>query len=260
VTDVSPAPTERRAVADRFGPRSGVRLHLLSGFLVTVAGVAVQLPESVQRLVAFLAVHERPLRRAFVAASLWIDATEEHAMASLRSALWRLRRPGLSLVEANGAELSLGREVGVDLRDATALARRVLGSDHQAGELTAQEPMFDLLTQDVLPDWYEDWALMERERFRQIRLHALERLCQRLTAEGVHGEAIAAGLHAVQAEPLRESAHRALIQAHLAEGNIVEAVRQYSRCQRVLSEELGVEPSLSLQALVAGLTPTARPV
>jgi len=117
----------------------------------------------------------------------------------------------------------------------------------------------ELLTQDVLPDWYDDWALVERERFRQIRLHALERLCQRLASEGVHGEAIAAGLHAVQAEPLRESAHRALIQAHLAEGNLVEALRQYSRCHRMLGEELGVEPSPSLQALVAGLGPTSPP-
>jgi DNA-binding SARP family transcriptional activator len=236
-----------------------VRLRLLNGFLVTVAGVAVKLPESVQRPLAFLAIHEHPVRRAFVAASLWIDANEERAMASLRSALWRLRRQGLPLVEASGGELRLARQVGVDLRDATALAHLVLGADHDplTVALNEQEPMFDLLTHDVLPDWYDDWAQVERERFRQIRLHALERLCQRLASEGAHGPAIVAGLYAVQAEPLRESAHRALIQAHLAEGNVVEATRQYSRCHRMLSEELGVEPSRTLQALVAGLGPRA---
>ena len=64
-----------------------------------------------------------------------------------------------------------------------------------------------IASDDVLPDWYDDWIDTERERF-QIRLHALERLCERLTVERRFGEALQAGLAALRTEPLRESAHR----------------------------------------------------
>ena len=63
----------------------------------------------------------------------------------------------------------------------------------------------------MLPACYDDWVLVQRDRFRQLRLHALEALCERLTASGRYGEAIDAGLAAVCAEPLRESSHRVLI-------------------------------------------------
>jgi DNA-binding SARP family transcriptional activator len=64
-----------------------------------------------------------------------------------------------------------------------------------------------------------------------------------LIQAGRGGEALEAGLISVEGEPLRESAHRALIRVHLAEGNAGEAVRQYRLCERLLREHLGVEPS-----------------
>ena len=93
--------------------------------------------------------------------------------------------------------------------------------------------------------------LVERERFHQLRLHALEASCDRLITAGRCGEAIDAGLAVVAAEPLRESAHRALIRAHLAEGNQGEAHRQYQLCCEILRDELGVEPSNTLRALLS---------
>jgi DNA-binding SARP family transcriptional activator len=106
------------------------------------------------------------------------------------------------------------------------------------------------LGRDVLPDWDDDWALLERERFRQIRLHALERRCDLLTARGRISEAIEAGLTVVAAEPLRESAHRALIRAHLAEGNRAEALRQFELYRRLMRDDLGLDPSPEIAALV----------
>jgi DNA-binding SARP family transcriptional activator len=97
-------------------------------------------------------------------------------------------------------------------------------------------------------------VLVERERFHQLRLHALEALCDRLITAGRYGEAIDAGLAVVAAEPLRESAHRALIKAHLAEGNHGEAYRQYQLCREILRDELGVEPSNALRALLSKVT------
>ena len=88
-----------------------------------------------------------------------------------------------------------------------------------------------------------------------MRLHALERLCLNLSAQGQYAEATEAGLAAVASEPLRESAHRALIAAHLAEGNQGEALRQYHACCRLLRRDLDLPPSTVLDALVAHLRP-----
>jgi len=106
---------------------------------------------------------------------------------------------------------------------------------------------------DLLPDWYEEWAVLERERFRQVRLHVLERMCERLTDAGLHALAVLAGLAAVEAEPLRESAHRVVMRAYAAEGNAGEAIRQYRSCRDLLARELGVEPSPQMERLLLDL-------
>ena len=64
-----------------------LQLGLLRGFELRQDGDVVQLPLSAQRVVAFLALHERPLQRLYVAGSLWLDTTEARANASLRTAL-----------------------------------------------------------------------------------------------------------------------------------------------------------------------------
>jgi DNA-binding SARP family transcriptional activator len=106
---------------------------------------------------------------------------------------------------------------------------------------------------DLLPGWYEDWVVMERERLRQIRLHALEVLCRHLTSVRVFDRAVQAGLAAVTGEPLRESANLTLIEAFLAEGNVADAILHYRRYRDLLLEELGVRPSFRLAELVHGL-------
>jgi DNA-binding SARP family transcriptional activator len=105
------------------------------------------------------------------------------------------------------------------------------------------------LEHDLLPDWYDDWVLVERERFRQLRLHALERVCDRLIAAGRYSEALQAALAAVAAEPLRESANRYVIEVHLREGNLAEAISHHRSYCRLLQDELGVSPSPSMERL-----------
>jgi hypothetical protein len=100
--------------------------------------------------------------------------------------------------------------------------------------------------------------LVEAEDWRQLRLHALETLAGRLTAVGCWGQAAAAAQAAVRAEPLRESAHAALIQVHLAEGNQSEAVRQFTRYRALLHAEFGLEPTMRLRRLIQGLQPLSR--
>jgi DNA-binding SARP family transcriptional activator len=224
-----------------------VTLGLLQGFRLERDGGSFELPLGIQRLVAFLALHNRPLLRLYVAGNLWIDSNEEHANANLRTALWRLHRLGFTLVDATRSHLSLAPEVVVDLHELSDGARQILR--HETAPTHAKLDAI-LHGGDLLPDWYDEWVIVEREHFRQLRLLALETLCMDLAAGGSYAGAVEAGLACVAAEPLRESSHRALISAHLREGNRVEAIRQFRLYEALVHDELGVEPSAALRRML----------
>jgi DNA-binding SARP family transcriptional activator len=226
------------------------QLRLLGGFAVSVAGRRISLAESSQRVLALVALRERPVTRAHVAGTLWMDHTEARAAANLRSALWRLNQSGVDLLDCDGRMIELAPHVEVDVRRMIATGR---GARDDAGgpggtPVEALDPA--AMAQELLPDWYDDWVILDRERLRQLRLHLLDLMCNRLTALGRFLDAIDVGLMAIAAEPLRESAHRAVIEAHLAEGNLGEARRQFEIYSNVLQDSACGEPSAALRALL----------
>ncbi len=97
--------------------------------------------------------------------------------------------------------------------------------------------------------------MFERERLRQLTLHALESLADRLLDAGRFGAATDAAYGAIRADPLRESAHRTLIRVHLAEGNAHEALRTYRSYVDLLQRELGIGPSTQLTSLIRPVLP-----
>jgi DNA-binding SARP family transcriptional activator len=242
---------------------NAVAVDLLGAFGVRWDGVSFQLPFAAQRVVALLAIQGRPLPRAHVAGVLWMDSSEERAAASLRSALWRIGLPGCSVVRANNQVLALAPGVSVDLHEAVARAHRLLGwppGDSAADDSDPNEEhrTWLALSAELLPGWYDDWVIVERERFNQLRLHALEALSRSLTAAGRFGPAVEAGHAAIAIEPLRESAHRVLISAHLAEGNRADALHQYEIYRRLCVHELGCEPSAQMTSLLTIAGPLTR--
>jgi DNA-binding SARP family transcriptional activator len=236
---------------------------LLDGFRLQNGGSTIVLPERSQRLVAFLALKGRPIRRPVLAGTLWPTATEGHASSSLRSALTHLHGVARAAVEVTAKEIELSDAVTVDLRRARDVAHRLL-SDGSPPLALRDEVEMPALSKELLPDWYDDWVLAEAEDWRQLRLHALEALAERLIARRKYGDAAAAALAAVRAEPLRESPRAALIRVHIAEGNPSEALREYARYEELLDVELGLQPTDRLRALVTelgALTPrSGRPL
>jgi len=247
------------SIAPELGTDVTVAVSLLGGFQLWWGGRPLPgVPRVSQRLLAFLALHGGVVNRATIAGTLWPDASERHAYANLRSALVRLERASRSVLQASRLELRLAEGVTVDIRQFRALARRLLdpGMVLQPSDLGLDT--LAGLSADLLPGWYDDWVLSEAEDWRQVRLHALEALANRLTAIGRWGAAAAAAGAAVRAEPLRESANAALIRVHLAEGNQSEAVRQFERYRALLAAELGLEPTLGLRRLVQDLQTRSR--
>jgi DNA-binding SARP family transcriptional activator len=223
-------------------------VHLFAGPYITVGAQRQEVPEGSKRLLAFVALRRRRVDRRHAAGTLWPFGNDGRAAGNLRSALWRLRRAGINVLAADKGSLRLREHVIVDLHLIDQWATRLIHRTAFGRDLLISPSVFDAL--DLLPGWYDDWVLMERERIRQRLLHALEALSIHLANLGRYGEAVDAALLAVSADPLRESAHRALIEAHVAERNLTEAYRSYIAYRDLVRRELGIEPSSELLALV----------
>lgn len=232
------------------------KLDLLGGFVFSVGDHALLgISASSQRLLAFLAVRDRMLTRDQVAGILWPESSDEHAGASLRSAMSRLDGQVRQAIKVTAHDLRLDEGVVVDVHYSQALARRLIDRGAPLVEGDIGTPAVSALSRDLLPGWYEDWAVIAAEDWRQLRLHALEAVAARLTAADRLPEAAEAALAAVRAEPLRETARAALIRVHLAEGDQQAAIGEFERYRVLLRAQLGIEPTARLSELLSGLRP-----
>jgi DNA-binding SARP family transcriptional activator len=223
---------------------------LLGGFQLFHAGHVVRMSPGAERLLAFVALRSEPVARLLVAGTLWSEVSERRACAALRSSLSRLDPAARRVLRVDPVAVRLADDVGVDLQHARALAHRLLAPAGMPSKDDLSPAAIAALSRDLLPGWYEDWVLLESEDWRQLRLHALEALADRLTVAGRLGEAALAAGAAIRADSLRESARACLIRVHLAEGNQCEALRQFERFSQILKAELGLTPTLQLRRLV----------
>ncbi|GAA0324434.1 hypothetical protein NE235_05670 [Actinoallomurus spadix] len=173
-------------------------VHLLGCFELRRDQVPLPVTPSAQRLLAYLATRTGMVARPATAATLWPDFPDRRATANLRSALWRLRQEhagGPVHCTPYGIELRPDVLVDVELIRARSAELPAAGDD-----ACGLDP--SVLSQDVLPDWPDEWLLPTREWFRQVRLHALDALCARHRRCGRYDAALDAGMRAVACEPL----------------------------------------------------------
>ena len=231
-------------LVDQRRSRPGLhRVTVLGSFSVTAHGDPVPLEAEARRVVAYLAVHRRPQHRTALAADLWPGVPAAAAAALLDEAL--AGAGALLADDADGVDgvdgpVALDPAVEVDLDEAMTLVRALAVVPGHPETVPADLPAAAaLLSEDVLPAWADAWLAVERERFRQIRLNALEELSSALTAAGRFADAVTTARVAVRTAPSRETARRALIEAHLAQGEIAEAVAEYDEYQELLRSSVG---------------------
>jgi SARP family transcriptional regulator, regulator of embCAB operon len=212
--------------------------------------VDIALADGPQRLIAFLALRKKPVKRRLAAGILWPDASADHAHSSLRSTLARLDHAARSALAVTPSQLGISQRITVDLWESEAIAHRLVGPHETLTVHRSAAAEVEALSADILPDWYEDWVIVEAEAWHQRRLHALEALANDLRAEGAFGDAASAAQAAIKADPLRESPRAALIRVHLAEGNVSDALREFSQYRHLLQRELQLEPTARLQHLL----------
>ena len=227
----------------------GATLQLLGWWRLTRAGHALQLGGREQRLTALLALRgRRP--RVLVAATLWPDTREDRARASLRTAIKRTEEHAPGLLEADRTTVGLSRRVRVDVHDLVRAldAAPVRQSRDPSGLLSLLE------CEELLPGWYDDWVLYEREKLEQRKVRALENLATTAYESGDLVTALDAAREASRREPLLDAMRSIAIRARLGLGDVSGAVHEYRVYRHFLALELGIEPSAELAALLNGAT------
>lgn len=239
-----------------------IEIRLLGQFDVRVEGAPVEIPSRpAQSLLAYLVLTAgKAHRREKLAGMLWPDSDESNARSNLRHALWRVRKAvGQDFIEADNIQIGLGNRDGLWV-DALEVSRLDLkaGVDELGQALR-------LYGGELLPGFYEDWAVLEREGLRSRFEAGMNALIEQLIASADWPQVVEWSERWIALGQTPEAAFRALMQAKAALGDMAGVALTYERCKTLLNEQLGVEPSQGtvrlFEDLQAGLVPSAgRPI
>lgn len=222
-----------------------LHLKLFSVFLLDSDGRVIALPtRKAEALVAYLAL-ARPARhtREKLASLLWNASGTDQARQSLRQTLFTIRKlfPDPDVISTDADRIALAPDA---IETDVAEFERLASKDDRESLQSAAALYTGELLQDLTIDEerFDAWLHGERQRLREIALSVVNRLIDGVP-ERVLDNAIQLALTIIAADPLHESAHRALMSAYARQGHRDLAIRQYYTCADLLRKRLSVEPS-----------------
>jgi len=233
-----------------------VHIHLFGRIELRSQGVPLPIPRSpkIRSLLAYLVIHhDRSIPRDRLLGLFWPDRDDSAARRALSQALWRARRalgPAADRLVAD-QDIVLFQLLPEDELDVERFQRLCVTPQptSPSEEMDRLRRAVDLYRADFLEDIYDDWALLERERLRELYLRALERLLTLHKQLGDYKRALSYTRRLVAADPLREEAHRELMRLYHLLGRSRAAMEQYASLRQTLADELGVEPAAATVAL-----------
>jgi DNA-binding SARP family transcriptional activator len=240
------------------------RIELLGWLRAVQAGQVVARFQAQQTgaLLAYLALHgDRPHPRDELMELLWPEVDPQAGRQRLRQALSSLRQhleprdlPAGSVILADRATVQLNTEISttdvVEFHAALQAAARAVNDEERAQRFTEA---VELYQGELLPGYFDNWVLQEREWLAERYFQALHELLAHLEHAGEIPRALQYAQRGVRADPLREEAHRDLMRLYAAVGQPDAALRQYRELARVLRRELGATPDEATRALARDL-------
>ncbi len=249
-------------------------LTFLGPFQATMDGVPITDFDSdrVRALLAYLAVEsERAHRRESLTGMFWPERPERTARHNLSQALSNLRRlmdddqtasPHL-VITHHTVQFDTSGDAHLDVAAFTDLIITCRRHDHVRQALCdpclARLERAATLYQGAFLEGYsladapafEEWVTLQREHLHRLAIETLEDLAAAYEQRGAFAQGVQVARRAVAMDPLRESAHRALMRLLALAGERSAAIAQYDACCRILADELGVEAEEETRALVA---------
>ena len=242
-----------------------LRLRLLGSPVLLLNGNPLEgLPSrAAEALLIYLAFHEQPVSREFLAEFLWGERTQEQALANLRSILSSLRKVAGDhlLVTRQTAAFNHLAPSFVDavhfemkMRDLNALLQASPALN--AETVTLLEEVLSLYQGDFLEGFYlrdgwgfEEWATLTRERLRRLAHAGLLHLVRHYLETGQYSLGVEQGKRLLSLEPFDEDAQRHMMWLLVRSGQRNQFLRQYEGLKQLLWNELGVEPAPATVAL-----------
>ncbi|MCB0037127.1 MAG: AAA family ATPase, partial [Anaerolineales bacterium] len=202
-------------------------------------------------LLGYLILHHgRPVERQRLADFLWPDSDEAAGRRNLREYLYRARQTldefaaaqELLITDDRFAILTLPENCWVDLfdfQDKLTQAQETFPPQQKIELLEAAQALY---RDDLLRDFYEDWADSERERVRTQIEESYAQLAELYKATANYTAALKAAQQAVNFDPLREEHQRRLMELYALSGDRAQALQQYKQLKERLGRELAIEP------------------
>jgi len=190
-------------------------------------------------------------RREKLAGFLWPDSLEETARDNLRHALWRMRK---ALPSNPNAEFILADDLSVAF-NASAEYSLDVAELEKLSESTSADELMAVLSEyhgELLPGFYDEWVVLEREHLNSIFEHKMARLMSLLQDERRWLDILDWGERWIKLGQKPEPAYRALMTAHAVKGDMSKVAATYERCVKSL-REFGIEPSEQTKALYEDL-------
>lgn len=245
---------------------SDLRLYLLGPLRIEIDRKPVDLPRrKTQAVLAYLALAAGPVRREVLAGLFWPDSAQTQAFAYLRHTLWEIGQAlGPGRLISSREETALA-PTWVDAQRFTRLLAEWKSTPDRPEGAALEEAVGlyqgDLLARFSLPDCaeFETWLEGQQSALRRDFEQALQALSSACEARGDLDQAAIHARRLISLDPLNEESHRALIGLYARAGRRSAALRAYREAERVLRDELGVEPEPETRALVEQTLAGPRP-
>jgi DNA-binding SARP family transcriptional activator len=211
-------------------------------------------------LLAYLAVSSprRYHRRDSLLALFWPDLDQEHARATLRRSLYFLRNAlgGEAIASRGDDEVSVPEDRV--WCDAGAMDRALAAGDVERALSLYRGDLLDGLHVTGTAPELQEWLDRERARYRERAVESARLLAERTEREGALDQAAGWARRGLELAPEDEGALRRLLILLERSGDRPAAIRAFDDFALHLSQDLGLEPSAEVRALIAAIRSGTR--
>lgn len=240
-----------------------LEITLLGGVAITrggkpVTGLGTRKAEA---LLAYLVMQQRPFPRELLADLLWDDRPQDQALANLRSLLSGLRRRlgDYLIISRQTVAFNFDSDYWLDVAEFERLLKfedsRLKEAHHQSSIVNHQEAVA-LYRGDFLAGFhireafrFEEWAVLERERLRQLAVTALRQLVNGALETNQIDQGLAYAATLTRLDPFSESARQQMMRLLVRDGRRNVALAHYEAFRQFLAAELEVVPLPETKAL-----------
>lgn len=215
------------------------------------------LPGNQARVALAALIHERvPISRDRLADIVWDrdvpagwNGSLNVLISKTRSLLTRIGIDGKNVLISTGGSYAMALPAGswVDVEDAMRRLDRATGAARH-GDLIAALPdatvASSILRRPFLGGSEGEWIEGVRRKLNASLYQTYEVLSEGWRKQGDDRLAANIAERAIALDPLRETGYQLLMEAELAHGDTIAALRTFERCEEIVRREFGASPSL----------------